>query len=99
MWIVIDANQAWDIPPGLSGSGVAPKAEGITLPPFVLAELLLLDNPKPRLKLLALKTRVGLTPFDVMGQLASFQVSEIVSFKPFLSTEVSYQDQIASTLR
>ena len=82
MWIVIDTNQTWELPANLSGSGAAPEAEGISIPPFVLAELLLLDNPKPRLKLLAFKTRVGLTPFEVVGQLASLQVSEIVSFHP-----------------
>jgi hypothetical protein len=99
MWIVIDTNQTWDIPSGLYESGAAPEAEGITIPPFVLAELLLLDNPKPRLKLSAFKTRVGLTPSDIMGQLASLQVSEIISFKPFLSTQFPYQEQIASMLR
>jgi hypothetical protein len=97
MWIVIDTNQTWWLPPGLSRSGAAPEAEGITIPPFVLAELLILDNPTPRLKLLTFKTRVGLTPFTVMGQLARFQVSEIITFKPFPSTR--FRDQIASMLR
>ena len=96
--IVIDTNQIWNLPLELSRSGAAPDAEGISIPALVLAELLLPGNPKPRLKLLEFKTRVGFAPFEIMEQLARFQVSEIVSFKPFRSTQSPYQDQIASIL-
>jgi hypothetical protein len=98
MWIVIDTNQTESLPAELSKSGATPSAEGISIPAFVLAELLLY-HPAPRLKLLAFKTRVGLTPFEVMNQLARFQAAEIISFKPFRSTQSPYQDQLTSILR
>ena len=98
MWIVIDTNQTWEMPSGLSRSGAAPEAEGITIPSFVLAELLLLDHPKPRLKLSAFKTRVGLPPVEVTEQLARLHVSEIVAFQPFPETQAPYQIQLASML-
>jgi hypothetical protein len=80
MWIVIDTNQAGEMPSDLSSAGAAPEAEGITIPSFVLAELLLLNNPKPRLKLSAYHAGVGLPPVQIMEQLARLQASELVSF-------------------
>ena len=76
MRIVPDTNQAGFI-------YLNPDCEGISLAPYVLAELLLYSNPTPRLHLAPMPIRLGLEPAHVMKALSTMDEEGISSFEPF----------------
>lgn len=76
MRIVPDTNQAGLIYPNTHG-------DGVNLAPYVLAELLLYPNPKPRLHLASMSIRLGLEPPHVMKALSRMDEEGILTFEPF----------------
>ena len=76
MRIVPDTNQAGFIYPHTHG-------DEVSLAPYVLAELLLYSNPKPRLHLASMPIRLGLEPAHVMEALSSMDEEGISTFEPF----------------
>ncbi len=76
MRIVPDTNQAGLIYPHTHG-------DGVSLAPYVLAELLLNSNPKPRLHLASMPIRLGLEPAHVIKALSSMDEEDISTFEPF----------------
>jgi hypothetical protein len=82
VWVVIDTNQAIRMA-GLPQQYLGAEIEGITLPPFVLAELLRSNNHQPLARLAQYAVRIGMTPGEVMARLAPLRRSQIVAFHPF----------------
>ena len=82
VWVVIDTNQAIRMPE-LPQQYLGAEIEGITLPPFVLAELLRSNNHQPLARLAQYTARIGMTPGEVMSRLAPLRRSQIVAFRPF----------------
>jgi len=74
--IVPDTNQAGFI-------YLNTDCEGVSLTPYVLAELLLHSNPTPRLHLAPMPIRLGLEPAHVMEALSSMDEEGISTFEPF----------------
>jgi spore maturation protein SpmA len=68
MWLVVDTNQAGLIPSTLGGARLADGADGLTVPPYILAEIVRLGEYGRRDTLTALrrhKVRIGLEPAQV----------------------------------
>jgi hypothetical protein len=84
MAIVLDSNQV-----GIFCDRVQKEPEllllDITLPPNVLAELILWKNKTLLYQLCALKPRVGLSLGDIVSAIASSNQDEIRAFRPFPS--------------
>ena len=81
-WCVVDTNQAIrmrTLPKSLQGAPI----EGITIPAFVLAELLQSTNREPVRNLAQYPLRLGMTPGELMHRIASLRRSQIVAFSPF----------------
>ncbi len=80
-WVVIDNNEAKRIP---VPSRLCANFEGITISPFVLAELFKHPPNRKYIKNLAqYPVRLGMTPGEVMYQVALLRRSRIVAFRPF----------------
>ncbi len=78
MRLVVDTNQASLLP---SEQGENLK---VSLSPYVLAEILLRNNPEPTLRQLRpLDIRLGLEISDVLVQLARLSPGQIMGFEPF----------------
>jgi len=87
MNLVIDCNQASKLP----SHGKQPRTYSVSLPPFVLGEILLRSNPLPTLKCIqAYHFRIGLEPADVMMELSRLSLREIRNFEPFYSPRKHY---------
>lgn len=93
MRIVPDTNQAGFI-------YLNTDCEGVSLAPYVLAELLLYSNPTPRLHLAPMPIRLGLEPAHVMEALSSMDEEGISTFEPFhgkmLPNYESYREILGS---
>jgi len=76
MRIVPDTNQARLI-------YLNSEAEGVSLAPYVLAELLLYSNTTPRLHLVPMPIRLGLEPSHVMEAQSNMDEEGISTFEPF----------------
>jgi len=86
MRLVIDTNQASFLPSGEEGSW------GLSLSPYVLAEILLRFDPVPTFDLLrTFETRLGLETLDVFLQLAHLLPQEIRAFEPFAAFGQQYR--------
>ncbi len=84
MWLVVDTNQVGKLPATLAPSKPTGSATGITLAPFVLAEILLRGNPALSLaRLQNLPIRIGLQPVDAMEAVAALSQKGIPGFEPF----------------
>jgi len=76
--LVVDTNQAYRLRTE-TGAG-----QGVSLSPYVLAEILLRGNPEPTLqRLRPLDIRLGLKIPDVLEQLARLRPPQIIEFEPF----------------
>ena len=87
MSIVVDTNQVLKLrpQPGADNSGV--PATGITLAPYVIAEVLLRRDPEPMLAhLRGFNVRYGLELSDAFDRLACLSEAEIVEFEPFIKS-------------
>jgi hypothetical protein len=83
MWCVVDSNQAWHVDPNAVDARSTPGFEGLTVPVFVVAELLLIDNPTPRRRLAEFKFRFGLEPAVVLSRLAELSSFRLPRYQPF----------------
>ena len=82
VWVVIDTNQVIRMT-SLPSRHLETDIEGISLPPFVLGELLRSNNRQPLARLAQYTVRIGMTPGEVMARLSLLRRSQIVTFCPF----------------
>jgi hypothetical protein len=82
VWVVIDTNQVIRMT-ALPKQHLGAEIEGISLPPFVLGELLRSNNRQPLARLAEYSVRIGMTPGEVMARIAPLRRSQIVNFRPF----------------
>jgi hypothetical protein len=86
MWLVIDTNQSRRIPAALNPERYTAKAEGLSLPPFMMAELLP-RGQTPRSETLAAfaahRVRIGVEPSMAIEAAAQLGVADLPAFWPF----------------
>ena len=85
MWLVIDTNQSRRIPPVLNRDRLAGKAEGLSLPPYMMAELLP-RGQTPRSETLAAfaahQVRIGVEPSMAIEAAAQLGAEDLPAFWP-----------------
>jgi hypothetical protein len=87
MRLVVDTNQARLIPSTIHWEG-AGRVTGLTLPPYILAEILLRGAGPRRDTLERLRShniRIGLEPAVLTDRIAGMSASQIETFEPFHS--------------
>ncbi len=86
MWLVVDTNQSRRIPAELNPVGFAALAEGLSLPPYMMAELLP-RGQAPRSETLAAfaahPVRIGVEPSMAIEAAAQLSTEHLPSFWPF----------------
>ncbi len=86
MWLVIDTNQSRRIPTVLNADRCAGRAEGLSLPPYMMAELLP-RGQAPRSETLAAfaahRVRIGVEPSMAIEAAAQLGADVIPTFLPF----------------
>jgi hypothetical protein len=86
VWLVVDTNQARNIPLTLRRGRITGRARGLVLPPYLLAEVLQ-RGPEPRRETLAALSRypvrIGLEPSVVFEAVARLAPNQIRGFEPF----------------
>jgi hypothetical protein len=86
MWLVIDTNQARRIPRWLNIERCAGKAEGLSLPPYMMAELLP-RGQAPRSETLAAfaahRVKIGVEPSMAIEAAAQLGADDLPAFWPF----------------
>ena len=110
MWLVVDANQARQVPVTLLGDGITGRAQGLTLSPFLLAEILLRGGEPRRDTLTRLRqhdNRIGIQPAEMMELVADTDGGHIPTLTPFpdpdseldlLSRRLLYEDDYDVTI-
>lgn len=84
MWLVVDNNQVGKLLATPAPSMLTEPATGVTLAPFVLAEILWRGNPALSLaRLQNLPIRIGLQPAAAIGAVAALSEDIIPGFEPF----------------
>jgi hypothetical protein len=88
VWLVIDTNQARRIPEALRPGRITERAAGLSLPPYLLAEVLQ-RGVGPRgdtvSRLTAHPVRFGVEPMSVFDMVARLNANQIPRLKPFAS--------------
>lgn len=86
MWLVIDTNQARLVPEKLRRGRITGRAKGLTLPPYLMAEVLKRAEA-PRVDTLArfnaYPVRIGVERWLVMETVAQLRANQIPNFIPF----------------
>jgi hypothetical protein len=86
MQAVIDTNQASRLPQQYLFTGTKQVRKTLTLPPFVLGEILLRINPEPTFeRLKGFDIRCGLDLGDTMRAIAPLSEVDMAKFKPFVN--------------
>jgi hypothetical protein len=102
VWLIVDTNQARNIPPTLRGGRVTARARGLVLPPYLLAEVLQ-RGPVPRRETLTALTRypvrIGLEPSVVFQAVARLAPNQIRRFEPFPADGSVTAERYAELLR
>lgn len=84
MWIIVDNNQISCLPTQISSAKLNGCLEGITIPAYVFAEILVRGNPVPSLERLRnFNIRFGMESGEVMNALGALSEAEIKDFTPF----------------
>lgn len=87
MHIVLDTNQIWKLSEPDQIRTKVSGFRGISVAPFVIAEILLRSDPEPaKARLRKFPLRYGLETTDAFERMALMSESEIVAFEPFLQT-------------
>jgi len=86
MWLVVDTNQSRRIPATLNTDRLTGQAEGLSLPPYMMAELLP-RGQTPRSETLAAfgahRVRIGVEPSMAIEAAAQLSVEDLPAFCPF----------------
>jgi hypothetical protein len=83
VWVVIDNNETKNLPSSPT-SGQWASIEGVSISPFVLAELFKHPPNRKYIKnLTQYPVRLGMSPGEVMHRIASLCQSQLVAFRPF----------------
>jgi hypothetical protein len=86
MWLVIDTNQSRRVPETLRRGRITGRAKGLTLPPYLMAEVLK-RGERPRADTLARfgahTVRLGVEPWLALETVAQLKANQIPSFIPF----------------
>lgn len=86
MWLVIDTNQARLIPESLRRGRITGRSKGLTLPPYLLAEVLKrAEGPRADTlaRFAAHAVRVGVEPSLLIETVAQLKANQIPAFIPF----------------
>jgi hypothetical protein len=90
MWVVVDTNQARRLPIALRSGPENQPAAGLSLSPFLLAEILLRGEQPTRETLAALQRhnyRIGMQPSEMLDLVAITPAAGVAALSPFPSSD------------